>query len=47
LSHIKANILLKTKQAQLETALAELRVTLATGDRKTILDLPNSLTRVN
>ena len=47
LSRIKANILLKTKQSQLETALAELRVTLATGDRKTILDLPNSLTRVN
>jgi len=38
---------LKLKQTQLETALAELRLALATGDRKAILDLPNPLARVN
>jgi len=38
----------KTKQTQLETALAELRLTLAErGDRKAIVDPPNLLTRAN
>jgi len=43
----RENLELKTKQLNLEAALAELRLSLATDDRKAIRDLPNPLTRVN
>jgi hypothetical protein len=48
LAHVtRENAELKTEQAQLEAALAGVRLTLATGGRKAILDLPTPLPQVN